>query len=354
MRSPQKAAVRRYLEQLKHALRGADRSVRTTALSDAAEFLASEVGSLSAEGALSEDQLDARLAERFGTPTEVAVEYLDATPKSDETPVRSWWSSIAAAVLVLALSSGVAVAMHREYPKVSPFTKVEFEKQQVLVDYDGKTYEWLELDGVAVGEITDAAKKQFGRKWQKRTAEDLVEVLSGMGHTPGPTVSLKLRDPDTREETLVTQAVMTEENRSALYIERNKETLKLLRSVHRNLSSEPPKLSPFTRVEFEDGKVLVDYEGRTYEWLALDGFSVEKITASAKRQFGERWQKRTAEDLVEVLWGMKHLPGETVSLRLRDIETQEEKTIEKAAMTEANRRGIWLRRNGDRLKPAGE
>ncbi|MEM9353304.1 MAG: hypothetical protein AAGA92_09850 [Planctomycetota bacterium] len=354
MQSPQQAAVRRYLEQLKQALRGADRSVRTTALSDAAEFLASEVGALSAEGALSEEQLDARFAERFGTPTEVAAEYLDAMPQGDEAPARGWWSSIAAAFLVLALSSGVAVAMHREYPKVSPFTKVEFEKQQVLVDYEGKTYEWLELDGVAVDEITDAAKKQFGRKWQKRTAEDLVEVLSGMGHTPGPTVSLKLRDPETREETLVTQAVMTEENRRELYAERNKETLNLLRSLHRNSDAEPPKLSPFTRVEFEGGKVLVNYEGRTYEWLALDGFSVEKIAASAKRQFGERWEKRIAEDLIEVLWGMKHLPGETVSLRLRDVETREEKSVEAAAMTEANRRGIWLQRNGDKLKAARE
>ena len=65
-------------------------------------------------------------------------------------------------------------------------------------------------------------------------------------------------------------------------------------------------MSPFTDVRFEADQVFVTYEGEDYEWLELDHLSVANIVASSKEQFGSRWQKRVAEDLVEVLWGMPH------------------------------------------------
>jgi len=102
-------------------------------------------------------------------------------------------------------------------PKVSPFTNVQFEQQQIIVTYQERDYQWLELDGIKVQDIEAAAKWRFWELWQKRVSEDLVAVLWGMDHQPGDTVSLLLRDPETNEQRLVEQAPMTRENRSAVY-----------------------------------------------------------------------------------------------------------------------------------------
>ena len=44
----------------------------------------------------------------------------------------------------------------------------------------------------------------------------------------------------------------------------------------------PPKRSPFTAVRFEDEQVIVVYDGKTYQWLELNGIKVEDIVASSK------------------------------------------------------------------------
>jgi serine-type D-Ala-D-Ala carboxypeptidase/endopeptidase len=105
-------------------------------------------------------------------------------------------------------------------------------------------------------------------------------------------------------------------------------------------NSAPPKLSPFTAVRFEDEKVIVAYDGQTYQWLELNGLKVEDIAASSKKQFGGLWQKRISEDLVEVLWGMGHKPGNMVKLRLVDLKTKQDVVVENAPMTKKNRDAI--------------
>jgi CubicO group peptidase (beta-lactamase class C family) len=106
----------------------------------------------------------------------------------------------------------------------------------------------------------------------------------------------------------------------------------------------PPKLSPFTAVQFEDEQVIVTYDGQAYEWLELDGIQVEDIVASSKQQFGGQWQKRIREDLVELLWGMDHRPGKTVNLRLRDLNTKRDVVVERALMSEENRYAVKANR----------
>lgn len=53
--------------------------------------------------------------------------------------------------------------------------------------------------------------KEFGDKARKRIAEDLVEVLSKMGHEPDWEVTLALEKPDGQVEEL--QVLMTPHNR---------------------------------------------------------------------------------------------------------------------------------------------
>ena len=107
----------------------------------------------------------------------------------------------------------------------------------------------------------------------------------------------------------------------------------------------PSKVSPFTSVGFHEEKVFVAYAGKTYLWQEIDDIPVKKIVAASKKNFGDRWQKRISEDLVEVLWTMDHKPGDTVKLQLQDFKTKKESVIDSAPMTEANRRLVWQERN---------
>ena len=107
---------------------------------------------------------------------------------------------------------------------------------------------------------------------------------------------------------------------------------------------EPPKLSPFTDVRFVGEHIDVTFDGQTFRWRELDEIRVEDIVKSAQEQFGNRWQKRISEDLVEVLWGMSHKPSRTVQLRLTDLTTNEDVVIENAPLTRENRRALYLKR----------
>ncbi|HEY3395237.1 MAG TPA: serine hydrolase [Lacipirellulaceae bacterium] len=112
-------------------------------------------------------------------------------------------------------------------------------------------------------------------------------------------------------------------------------------------NNAPPKLSPFTAVRFEDEQVVVAYDGQTYQWLEFNGIKVDDIVTASKKQFGGQWQKRISEDLVELLWGMGHRPGNTVKLRLRDLKTIEDIVVANAPMTEENRALVRNRQQAD-------
>lgn len=101
-----------------------------------------------------------------------------------------------------------------------------------------------------------------------------------------------------------------------------------------------PKVSPFTSVGLNNEMIFVAYQGKILRWLEIDGINVEDIIESAKKQFDDQWGKRVREDLVEVLWGMGHRPGETVALRMQDFNSKEEVLVTDAKMTTENRRKI--------------
>lgn len=111
-----------------------------------------------------------------------------------------------------------------------------------------------------------------------------------------------------------------------------------------NHDSGAPKISPFTEVRFDGNQVWVTFDENNYRWLEIDGIQVDDILSTAKWRFGFLWQKRVAEDLVEVLWRMDHRPGDTVSLRLFDADTNKEVTIDDAPMNADNRFAVrWNR-----------
>ena len=122
-------------------------------------------------------------------------------------------------------------------------------------------------------------------------------------------------------------------------------------SVLRPASGDFEKLSPFTAVRVNGESYDVQFESSWYRLVELNGISAAEFYAHCKRVYGRRAEKRFTEDLVEVLDGLGHKNATAVSLVLDNIETGERVEREKVVMTEANRRLVWLSRQGEPAPP---
>lgn len=103
-------------------------------------------------------------------------------------------------------------------------------------------------------------------------------------------------------------------------------------------AQEPPEpLAPFDAIRWSP-EVRVD--GR---WLALrsiNGVPVDEISAFAQLAYGDRWQRRIGEDLVELLAAMGHPVEATVTLTVRDPISGKQWVLEDVPMTAANRSAV--------------
>lgn len=106
-------------------------------------------------------------------------------------------------------------------------------------------------------------------------------------------------------------------------------------------SSDWKKISPFTDVQFEAGKLFAEYQGTLYEVVSIEGLSSSRLMTMAKIHFGFRWKKRIREDLAEVLEASGLESTTTVRLELREIETGELMEVASAEMTQENRSMIY-------------
>ena len=107
------------------------------------------------------------------------------------------------------------------FPKLSPFTKVSCHDDNAVVVFSGKRYELISIDELPAMQILEFCHKTYAARWEKRFAEDLVEVLSGMGKTVGSSVNLVLKDLETDKVIRVSDAPMTTENRRSVWKNRH-------------------------------------------------------------------------------------------------------------------------------------
>jgi|GEM_PF-7051996 len=239
-------------------------------------------------------------------------------------------------------------AFMRPSKQISPFTRVRFAGEKVLVTYLGKESELVAVNGQSTGDILAFCRDKYGdQDMYKRFAEDLVVVLSDMGHTAGDdnTVSLTLLDPTTGAKQDVAHAPMSAENRWAVF-----------NALHPTAQSQLPELStnafmrlslqvsPFTHVRFAGDKVFVMYLGNESELAAVNGQPTVDILAFCRAKYGEHdMYKRFAEDLVVVLSEMGHPAGDdnTVSLALLDPVTGAKQDVTHAPMSAENRRAVF-------------
>jgi hypothetical protein len=111
------------------------------------------------------------------------------------------------------------------------------------------------------------------------------------------------------------------------------------------------ELAPFQAVRWVPE---VNIDGRWYILRSIDGVPVQDVVEFAVLQYGDRWARRFAEDLVETLTKMGNPPGETVKLVVRDPETGKEETLEKVPLTKANRDAIKKLRDEAQSRPLSE
>lgn len=103
------------------------------------------------------------------------------------------------------------------------------------------------------------------------------------------------------------------------------------------------KKAPFAGVRWQVAQPEVPEVKMDDEWfrlVSLNEIPVAEIIAFSKRTYGDKWQKRFAEDLVELLTQMGNPPQAEVALQLQSLQTGETLDREGVAMTAANRQAI--------------
>jgi predicted Ser/Thr protein kinase len=119
-----------------------------------------------------------------------------------------------------------------------------------------------------------------------------------------------------------------------------------------------PRTAPWSGVRWRGETPIVQVDGRWWQLESIEGLRADLLVAFCKQTTKDAWAKRFCEDLDEVLTRMLgHAPGATVSLALVDPDTHESTRMERVAMTEANRRAVWLARYGtpfDRVVVQGD
>ena len=102
-----------------------------------------------------------------------------------------------------------------------------------------------------------------------------------------------------------------------------------------------PKKSPFAGVRWQESQPEVKIGEEWFKLVSLNALPASEIVAFSKRTYEDKWRKRFAEDLVELLTRMGHPPRNKVTLVVQALTSSETRTLEDVPMTDANRRAIY-------------
>jgi hypothetical protein len=136
-------------------------------------------------------------------------------PESANEPRKLWrW-------LFYAGLCSVAIALNwekvKDYPKKSPFTAVRWQESQPEVRVGEEWFKLVSLNELPASKIVAFSRWNYGDStWRKRFEEDLVEVLTRMGHEPKDTVRLVVSPLNSSTEQTLEGVAMTEANRQAI------------------------------------------------------------------------------------------------------------------------------------------
>ncbi|TWU00095.1 Beta-lactamase precursor [Botrimarina colliarenosi] len=132
---------------------------------------------------------------------------------------ETWRFVISWILILLASVAGMALfgwIVDVEYPKRSPFDGIRWREETPEVRLEDDWYELVSIDSVATADILSFCKWNYFAKWRMRFEEDLVEVLTQMGHEPGDTVRLVVSPLDSDDELVLNEMPMSEAKRWAI------------------------------------------------------------------------------------------------------------------------------------------
>lgn len=115
-----------------------------------------------------------------------------------------------------AIDNNFSQQTDEDYPKRSPFAAVRWQESQPEVKLDDEWFKLVSLNELPVSEILAFSQQTYGDLWIKRFEEDLVEILTRMGHPPRKTVKLVLQPLTSTEPQVRENVPMTEANRQAI------------------------------------------------------------------------------------------------------------------------------------------
>jgi len=128
---------------------------------------------------------------------------------------RSLGRYLLGALMLGLFCTTAAEGRDQPFEKAAPWDRVRFVEQGVDVRVARVWHSLVSIDGIRSDDVLAYCKRRYGDRWQKRFAEDLVEVMAGMDKRPGAAVDLVLLDAD--GNMVVKKAVpMTLENRQAV------------------------------------------------------------------------------------------------------------------------------------------
>ena len=127
-------------------------------------------------------------------------------------------SNLLSALLIASLAlSATGQEVSADGPGISPFRGMRIAPGGIEVQVDDDRWYALEsIEKFGTEELLADSQRMCGDQWWKRLTEDLPAVLAAMGHAPGRTVDLQLRDSKTGEVTRLTGVRMTRANRQRL------------------------------------------------------------------------------------------------------------------------------------------
>jgi CubicO group peptidase (beta-lactamase class C family) len=102
------------------------------------------------------------------------------------------------------------------YAKKSPFAAVRWQEHQPEVSLGEEWFKLVSLDELPATEIVSFSRRTYGDLWRKRFEEDLVELLTRMGHPPQDEVTLVVQSLTSGEKSVREGVPMTEANRRAI------------------------------------------------------------------------------------------------------------------------------------------
>jgi len=149
-----------------------------------------------------------------------------AIPLIDQEKPRKTMSMTLAAVAATAVVCAIIFTTGRwwpgdrnwqGYPRLSPFEAIRWQDQTPQVRVGGNWYELLAIDDLDAHNVVAFSQFRGADTFQKHFDEDLVELLARMGHDPGTSVTLKVKNLSSGTVQTLKDVPMTEQNRDAIW-----------------------------------------------------------------------------------------------------------------------------------------